>query len=62
VVTYKLFKPAFFVVSGVEKGNIFYLRAVSNKRNGTYAAYLFVYPDGNSAGKAIKSLNATFHF
>lgn len=62
VVTYKLFKPGFFVVSGVENGKVFYQRSVSNKRDGTYATYLFTYPDGNAAGKAIKSLNATFHF
>ena len=62
VVTYKLFKPTFFVVSGVENGQVFYQRTVPNRRAGTYATYLYTYPDGTSAAGTIKSLNSTFHF
>ncbi len=62
VVTYKLFKPSFFVVSGVENGKVFYLRTISDAREGRYAAFLLTYPQGLDANKAITTLNASFRF
>ena len=62
VVTYKRFSPAFFVISGVENGKVFYQRTIFNKREQIYATYLFTYPDGSNADAAIKNFGSTFHF
>lgn len=41
-VTYKLFKPDFFVISGVENKNVFYQKVLF--KNDEYKTFLIIYP------------------
>lgn len=56
VVTYKLLKPDFFVVSGVQGGKVFYQRTI--RKGGVTATYLLEYRDGDRVAQGyIKSLS-----
>lgn len=61
VVTYKLFRPQFFVVSGLEGGQVFYQRTIRSATSPSMATYLLQYRDGDrTAAGYIKSLTANF--
>lgn len=61
VVTYKVLKPTYFVVSGMEGGKVFYQRTIKSTKNGSMATYLLQYRDGDKTAESyIKTLTAGF--
>jgi hypothetical protein len=63
VVTYKLFRPGFFVVSGLENGKVFYQRTIHSARKGAYATYVLEYRDGDRvAERYLKGLTTSLKF
>ncbi|MDK2010986.1 MULTISPECIES: hypothetical protein [unclassified Deinococcus] len=61
VVTYKVMKPDFFVVSGIEGGKVFYQRTIKSAKNASMATYLLQYRDGDKTAQSyIKALTAGF--
>ena len=61
VVTYKVMKPDFFVVSGIEGGKVFYQRTIKSTKNRSMATYLLQYRDGDKTAEGyIKALTAGF--
>lgn len=62
VVTYKLFRPGFFVVSGLENGRVFYQRTIYVKGK-AYATYVLEYRDGNRVAEGyLKQLTTSLKF
>ena len=63
VITYTLFRPTYFVISGLENSKVFYQRTIYSARQGAYATFLLEHPKGNRMAEGyLKQLTTSLKF